>query len=234
MFVTDNGTGSAALVTVGAALLVAAGLWDRLESLEFAGTKMQLRVVERLGQRAEEAEARGDVAVAAELRAEAQAFLAEARPLAASYERLRDSLAAGPARTARLESVVAEARAAARRGGYDASQVRELFKSGTDGDRICALVVMQEDESTRDFEIVLDAIERSRSAFEQWHALSLAQMMLPSLPSDRRQELEVLLTDRPGNVVYIEPGTDRYQIAQAILSNLRASTTDTEPPRTLD
>ena len=52
VFVTDNGTGSAALVSLGAALLLAAGLWDRLESFEFAGAKMQMRVVERLRDRA--------------------------------------------------------------------------------------------------------------------------------------------------------------------------------------
>ena len=43
VFVTDNGTGSAALVGVGAALLLAAGLWERLESFELGGAKLSLR-----------------------------------------------------------------------------------------------------------------------------------------------------------------------------------------------
>jgi hypothetical protein len=63
VLVTDNGTGSAALVSIGGALLVAGGMWERLESFEFAGTKWELRVVERLRDRAAEAEARGDKAV---------------------------------------------------------------------------------------------------------------------------------------------------------------------------
>jgi hypothetical protein len=44
-------------------------MWDRLESLEFGGAKVQLRIIERLRDRAAEAEARGDMAVAEALRA---------------------------------------------------------------------------------------------------------------------------------------------------------------------
>src|SRR5580765_5434009 len=77
VFVTDNGTGSASLVSIGGVLLVAAGVWDRLETFEFGGAKWQLRIVERLSDRAAEAEARGDTAAAATLREEARALLEE-------------------------------------------------------------------------------------------------------------------------------------------------------------
>jgi hypothetical protein len=220
VFVTDNGTGSAALVSIGAVLILAAGLWDRLESFEFAGSKWQLRVVERLRDRAAEAEARGDTAVAAALREEAQALLEEARPLAASYERLRESLTPGAERTAKLEDVVAEARAAARRRAHEPAEVRDLFDSGKDGNRIYALALMLEDERVRDLNVSLEAIEHSRSAFEQYYALSLADSMLPNLTKDQSGELGALLTDRRGNAVHIKPGTDRWGVAQRILSRL--------------
>jgi hypothetical protein len=220
VFATDNGTGSAALVTIGAALLLAAALWDRLESFEFAGTKWQLRLVERLRDRAAEAETRGEPEVAAALRKEAQVLLAEAHPIAASYEQLRDSLAPGPTRTAKLEDLVADARAAARRRAHDPAEVRQLFESGTDGNRIYALALMQEDERLRDFDLSLEAIEQSRSAFEQYYALSLADLMLPRLTKDQRRELETLLTTPRGHAVHIKPGTDRWTVAQRILSRL--------------
>ena len=223
VFVTDNGTGSAALVSIGAALLLAAGLWDRLESFEFAGAKMQMRIVERLRDRAAEAEARGDAAVAAALREEARALLDEARPIAASYEQLRESLTSGPERTAKLEELVAKARAAARETARDPAEVRQLFERGDEGERIYALGLMEEDERLRDFAVSLEAIEHSRSAFEQYHALYLAELMLPALTTVQRRELEAMLTKQPGNAAYIRPGTDRWSVAQQILSRLTSA-----------
>jgi hypothetical protein len=210
-------------VSIGAALLLAAGLWDRLESFEFAGARMQMRIVERLRDRAAEAEVRGDVAVAAALREEARALLDEARPIAASYEQLRESLAPGPDRTAKLEGVVAEARAAAREKRHEPAEVRQLFERGTDGERMYALGLMQEDGRLRDFAVALEAIEDSRSAFEQYYALSLAELMLPALTKDQRRELDAMLTKRPGNAAYIRPGTDRWTVTQRILSRLTST-----------
>lgn len=220
MFVTDNGTGSAALVTLGGILLLVSGLWDRLDSVEFAGTKIQLQLVERLSARAAVAEAEGNKAGAAALRAEALALLGEARPHAASYERLRKSLAPGSERTGKLEDMVAEARAAARLTKHDPADVRQLFDSGTDGNRMFALGLMEEDEDLRDLDAALEAIEHSHSAFEQYHALYLAELMLPTLTSDQREKLKTMLAERPGNATYIKPGTDRWIVAQRIASRL--------------
>ena len=94
-----------------------------------------------------------------------------------------------------------------------------MFERGTDGERMYALGLMQEDERLRDFAVSLEAIEHSRSAFEQYYALSLAELMLPALTKDQRRELEAMLTERPGNAAYITPGTDRWSFAQRILSS---------------
>jgi hypothetical protein len=223
VFATNNGTGSAALVAIGAALLIAAGMWDRLESLEFAGTKLQLRIVEQLRDSAAKAEARGDTAGAAALRAEAQALLDEARPVAASYEQLRESLAAGPERTAELERQVEKAREAARQGDHERAEVVRLFETGTDGERIYALALMLEDERLRDFAASSDAIEHSRSAFEQYYGLYLAQLMLPTLTEAQRRELQTMLTEWRGNASHIRPGTQRWTVAQHVLSQLTSA-----------
>lgn len=218
VFATENSTGSAALVAIGAALIVAAGLWDRLESVEFAGAKVQLQIIERLRERAAEAEVRGDQAADEALREEARALLAEARPFAASYERLRESLAPGPERTGKLEEIFAEARAAARRRRYQPSEVLQLF--GTPGRRIFALGLMHEDPRLRDFAAAMDAIQHSRSAFEQYHGLRIAELMLPALDEDERQKLKELLTQRKDNAAYITEGTDRIGVARRILADL--------------
>ena len=224
VFVTDNATGSATLVAIGAALLLAAGLWDSLESIEFGGARVKLRrVAERVYDLADEADARGETEFAAALRAEARALLDEARPLAASYEQLRESMASGPERTRELEAIVAEARAAARRKSHDPAEVRQLFERGTDGERVYALALMQEDERLRDFAVSLEVIEHSRSAFEQYHALYLAELMLPALTTDQRRELQAMLTEKPGNAALITRGTDRYRVVQRILSRLTSA-----------
>jgi hypothetical protein len=220
VFVTDNGTGSAALVSVGAALLVVAGVWDRLQSVELPGAKVQLQVVEHLRDRADEADARGDTAVAEALRTEARGLLDDARPLASSYEQLRESLAPGAERTAKLEEVVAKAKAAAAQAEWQPAQVQQLFESSTDGNRIYALALMEADERLRDFGTALDVIEHSRSAFEQWHALHVAQLMLPTLTNDERRTLRTLLSEQPGQARHIKPGTDRWRIAQQLLTEL--------------
>ena len=79
---------------------------------------------------------------------------------------------------------------------------------------------MLEDKRLRDFAVSLDVIEHSRSAFEQYYGLYLSQLMLPVLRDEQRRELERMLTERPGNAAHIKPGTDRWVVAQHILSQL--------------
>ena len=58
--------------------------------------------------------------------------------------------------------------------------VRDMFKRGG-GERVYALVLMQEDPAIGDLGCALDAISRSRSAFEQYQALDTALRYSPSL-----------------------------------------------------
>ena len=222
-FVTDNGTGSAALVSIGAALLLPAGLCDRLESFEFAGAKMQMRIVERLRDRAAEAEARGDAAVAAALREEGATAARRGSPDRGFIRTTARVPGVWPRTDGEVEQLVAKARAAARETPRDPAEVRQLFERGDEGERIYALGLMEEDERLRDFAVSLEAIEHSQSAFEQYHALYLAELMLPALTKDQRRKLKAMLTKRPGNAAYIRPGTDRWSVAQQILSSLTSA-----------
>jgi len=74
--VTENGTGTGVLLIMGGGLLVFALLGNRIESLEFGGTKLKLRAAaaERYALAAE-SEDRGDHDAADRLRSEAQALM---------------------------------------------------------------------------------------------------------------------------------------------------------------
>src|SRR5690606_38754817 len=107
----DNGTGTGVLIAFGGAVVVLAALGNRIESLEFGGTRLRLRAAaaERFAL-AEESERHGAPDVADRLRAEARALLDAAGPIAADYLSTRRSMRAGPERTRAMEEVVARAR----------------------------------------------------------------------------------------------------------------------------
>lgn len=136
-------------------------------------------VVRKLAE-AEVAERAGDRTRAGELRREAAGILASAAPVAERYVELRESGAPSSARTAAMEAVVANARQMARTMGFTADDVRRLFRDGDDGQRISALAFMQGRPDAVDMDTVVEAIEASRSAFEQFQALRVARTMLDS------------------------------------------------------
>jgi hypothetical protein len=92
VFVTENGTGTAALLAIGAAFMVIAVLGDRVQSVELGGVNLTIRDLARQTHAlAREAERRGDDESAAGLRTVAS----ELEALARSYRRLRASMRAG-------------------------------------------------------------------------------------------------------------------------------------------
>jgi hypothetical protein len=227
VFSTDNGAGSSALIAAGLLLLVIAAFGHRIAKISGAGVEVEIREravrsAARVQNASNELRRRGDEEGAASLAAEAEALLdlaQAARPTAAAYEQLRETMAAGPERTRRMEGIVASARADAPTAPYDTDQVRDLFYRGNEGDRVYALGLMQGNPRLRDFGVALDGIRRSRSAFEQYHALTLAREMLPDLRDDEKKELAGALESERRR--YITPGTDRWGVAQRILSELR-------------
>jgi hypothetical protein len=198
VFLTDNGTGSAVLVALGGILIVLALLGDRIESLGFGGAQVTLRAVAGRLARAEESELRGDTEEAERLRVEAQMLLEAAGPIASDYDSVRSSMPSGPARTAAMEQVLARARQLALDRDLAPAEVAQWLREGTDEQRITALGLMQADPRLWDFDAVLAAIERSRSAFEQYHALRLAGQMLHRLDARQRQRLAVVVRGQRG------------------------------------
>ncbi|HWM09304.1 MAG TPA: hypothetical protein VNO82_08160 [Solirubrobacteraceae bacterium] len=219
VFVTENGTGAAAMLAIGAAFMAFAALGDRIQSLELGGVKLTIRDLARQTYAlAREAEHRGDDEAADRLRAVA----AELEALARAYRHLRGSMKAGDKRTRVLDDLVLETQSLAESGAFEAADVIRWFEQGTPEARITALALMQGNPRLRDFGAALDAIADSRSAFEQYHGLALAETMLDDLGTTDRAQLTVV-TERALRSRRVKTGTDRHELGEQILARLRAA-----------
>jgi hypothetical protein len=216
VFVSMNGTGTGVLLAFGGVVLVLALLGDRIESLEFGGTKLKMRAAaaEKFAL-AEDSESRGDSVTAARLRAEAQMLLEAAGPIASEYRAVRGSMPPGRERTMAMELVVARARKLADEQDFDRDEVLRWLREGSDEQRVTALAMMQAKPELRDFDLVLAAIRQSRTAFEQYHALVLADIMLDDLSADDRQRL-VTVVNGARNWRF-KRDSDRWLLSERIL-----------------
>jgi hypothetical protein len=179
VFRTTNSSGAAALITVGAVLLGLSLFSDKIESIEAAGIKVGLRRQARTKLlEAELAESRGDTAAADRLRDEARAILATADRVSRGFESLRSEMPSGWARTDLLEQKMLEARQLARSKHWTPDEVRQMFTSGPDGNRLTAIGLMQSDGALVDFQLLTQALTDPRSAFEQYQALKAGRDFL--------------------------------------------------------
>jgi hypothetical protein len=140
--------------------------------------------------------------------------------VADAYEQMRTRLAPGPARTIEMERLVARARLEAQKLDLDQAETRDLFFEGGEGDRVRALGLMQGDASIRDFDVALEGVRDSESAFEQYHALRLGRQMIPELDAHQRHELASAIEEQRAPSAYIQPGSDRWYLSGQILSDL--------------
>ncbi|TCC30461.1 hypothetical protein [Kribbella sindirgiensis] len=115
--------------------------------------------------------------------------------IADKYDELR-ATPASPRRTGQMEDLVRQARAMAKSGDFSPQDVQSMFALGTPGRRVMALALMRCDIHLADFASVLQAIQDSQSAFEQYQGLMVANMMLGSLSADERRALKEAL-DNP-------------------------------------
>src|SRR4051812_40516237 len=111
VFVSTNSAGTAALVAAGLVLLAMAIYGDRITAIEGGGLKLQLQeaAASRLAA-ANEAEAEGDLVSASKLRDEAVQLIDAAQSVASAYEAVRSGSVSSWNRTARLESLVQQAK----------------------------------------------------------------------------------------------------------------------------
>lgn len=143
------------------------------------------------------------------------------RELSSKYEEIRDTMESSPRRTSLLEKLVAQVRAFAQRADFTTTELREVFKGESTGDRIVVLGILQRIPKRELFDLVFSAIRDSQSGFEQYHALRAAQSLLERLSAKEKRRLKELIEERlsdPGS--YIAQSTDRKTVSEQILSTL--------------
>jgi hypothetical protein len=221
VFLTSNGTGSGVLVGLGGTVVVLALLGDRIESMEFGGSKLRLRAAAAAKfALAEDSEQRGDSAAAAELRAQGQELMDLAGPIAADYRAVRSSMPSGRDRTVAMQRVVARARQLATEQQFERAEVARWLQEGSDEERITALAMMLSNPELRHFDSVLAAIRDSRSAFEQYHALLVAEQLLLDLgPRDR---IRLATTIRAVRDLRFRRDSSRWDLSERILAEMAA------------
>jgi hypothetical protein len=162
--------------------------------------------------------AAGDVHRAEELELRAQRLLAAAGSVATRYELLRTTEPSGWDRTSRLEEVMRAGRA------LDAEvltprQVTDLFSTGSDGNRMVAIALVQAAPRLATAEVLVEAIADTRSSFEQYQALVAAERSVGDLSEpDRarvREAVESLLAGPLG-----QRSSDRRTVARRLLETL--------------
>ncbi|MGW2034701.1 hypothetical protein [Streptomyces sp. NPDC001811] len=158
----------------------------------------------------------GDAEAADELRARAMHLLGLPMAEAERYDSIRESQPKGGGRTARMQALVDAARETAASTGLTAGQVAAFFAQGSDGQRIYALALMQGDSALVTWDCVLEAIENSRSAFEQYQALVVAESAMSHLGAqDVPRLLRALHTQMNGG--WVNRSIERRKLAQRIL-----------------
>ncbi|GAB3135671.1 hypothetical protein GCM10027057_11860 [Marisediminicola antarctica] len=223
VFVSDNSTGTAALLASGVAL-IAVGVWgDRVETLEAGGIKAGLReaAVDVLAA-AVRAESNGEPEIAAELRGQAERLLEEARASATEYEQIRSTMGRGWDRTALLGAVVERAKSLAGRSSITRDQVELLFNDGSDGNRITALAMIQADGRLARPGVLMESLSHPRSAFEQWNAIvAIDAAFSAGVVSTRdREELKTVLSTNLESNGFGLGDSDRRRTASALLERL--------------
>lgn len=216
VFRTGNGAGSAALVAVGVAVILLALLGDRVQALELGGAKLSLRDVARNRFAvARERELAGDAKGAIELRRQGLAL----ERLANQYAYRRRSMRGGHQRTQMLEHIVVQLTQLAKDHTFDPMDVWDWFNRGKPEARISAIGLMHGDQRLRDIFVALDAIEHSRSAFEQFHGLRLAYEMLDTLSEAERDWLRESV-ERARSSGRFSRDTDRWELSELLLRRL--------------
>ncbi|MFB0619338.1 hypothetical protein [Streptomyces sp. AGS-58] len=216
---TQNGTGTGVLLAFGGVLLVLALLGNRIESFELGGASLRLRAAaaERFAL-AEESERQGDPTTAGQLRAEAQALLDAAGPIAASYRSVRRSMRPGPDRTRAMQEIVSRARRLSEEQPFEPAEVLRWLREGSDEERVTALAMMQASRELRNFDAALATIEHSRSAFEQYLAMLLTRLMIDDLDAAQLRRLADIVKSQRG--LRFRRDTDRWRLSEEILQRV--------------
>lgn len=218
VFVSTNTVGTGALIAAGLVLTAFGVFGDRIATIEGGGLKLGLEAAaESRYVAAEAAERAGHLEEAASLRTEADRLLSAAGSVASRYEDVRARVPSSWERTSSLEAILQQARDMAGLAAGPAA-VKTLYESGSDGNRVAAIAMMQSRPGLATVSALADAIASPRSAFEQYHALRAAETAVAAaLPPDDVQELQAVVHKALTTGTLGARDSDRCRLAERIL-----------------
>lgn len=141
--------------------------------------------------------------------------------LAREYEFTRETMAASDERTAKMTALVRSARRIASTLSDTKYPLDLFFNGDSAGDRIVAIGIGQGcPPDAMYFPLALDGILNAKSAFEQYHALSLADALLHTIDPNQKNQLWAALNEQRG-VVIDEKDQSRWSLRSKLLKKLR-------------
>jgi formylglycine-generating enzyme required for sulfatase activity len=153
----------------------------------------------------------------------ARDFLDEFALLAKEYERIRRVMRSGDNRTEQMNLLVH--RTQILRGQRDTGEVgQQLFAENTDGLRVVGIALARAEPQKRHIDMALEGISHSRSAFEQYHALLLAQNLVSFVDPTALQQMGAAIREQINRNI-TEKDQNRWHVANEILKRTIASPT---------
>jgi hypothetical protein len=103
---------------------------------------------------------------------------------------------------------------------WSVDEVRALINSGRAGKRTFAIALMKSRTDLVTLDALIALIDTSLSAFEQFHALSMALEIAATLDASHRSRLREAI--ERARLTHVLPDTDRYALSERILAVLSA------------
>lgn len=148
--------------------------------------------------------------------------------IARLYEQTRQAMQAGDSRTQRMTELIDAANSCARyTSSAESANFLNKFNTESDGYRIVALGLAEASPSGK-IRLAIDGIQNSRSAFEQYHALMVAESLIGEItPSERSQLQKAIQSQIDNNITQAD--MSRWQPAQDLLRSLSGTPTSAKP-----
>ena len=200
---SDTGTAGAVLVIVGALLLVAPFVVDRVERVSVGGTGLELALSRNIAEQ-------GAPKTAAIIDRSDLARLTEA------YGVIREVLPDPDYRQARIHIqniLIRRAAKISEREKFDAGEIRALFANGAPVVRVMVLGLMRGDPSLADAGSLAEAIARPATQTEMNEALKLADRIWERFSAHERAMIQSAATG-----VSVPAASSRHALVQKILA----------------
>lgn len=217
-FMIVDGVATAALVAAGFALLFISYLGQYITRIRFRDFEAELDHFREK-----------TVASLQVVEDRAAEVVGKLREVSHSYESIRAAMAAGGMRDVEMERVVAAAMRLVAASGMSLEEVRTTFRTNNTGDRILVLAAMKTDPDLRDFQIILEAIEHTRSPFEQDRFMLLACEILGDLNAGERRRLREAVEGQRRS--RIQPGMARWFTSERLIYLLDRVERDSQNPQ---